>query len=219
MNGSRLPLALITLLCCIGGRPSWAQTPSELKGAKQAWETGQELFEAGRYEEALDQFSKGHALSHKPEFLFNMAECRRLIEDREGAKALYERFICEASKSPNLSEARLRCNELALGTCSPHCPVHDGQGEPARSSPARGAKAAEEPLSTMQLTPDPAPDATGRGLVGEAPVKDNSTPFYKHWAFWTSVGAAVIAGSVTAAVLATRSDNNVPGHDYQVDYR
>lgn len=50
--------------------------------------------------------------------------------------------------------------------------------------------------------------------VGPVPVKERETekkPFYKTWWFWTTIGAVVVAGGVTAGVLATRGGGGSDG--------
>lgn len=55
-----------------------------------------------------------------------------------------------------------------------------------------------------------------------APPPPKTTPWYKTWWFWTAVGAVVVGGAVTGAVLGTRGDDgngngNGDGHTLRVD--
>jgi hypothetical protein len=60
----------------------------------------------------------------------------------------------------------------------------------------------------------PAAAAASPNLLGQATPPEQPTaglPFYKTWWFWTGVGAVVVAGTVTAIILATRSSGACDG--------
>jgi hypothetical protein len=64
--------------------------------------------------------------------------------------------------------------------------------EVLRRADARAVAAALERLAASFMPPPPA-----------------RRPFYTRWWFWTAAAAAVVAGSVTAAVLATRPGSDI----------
>lgn len=44
-----------------------------------------------------------------------------------------------------------------------------------------------------------------------APAQEEGSPFYKKWWFWSAVGAVVVAGTVTALLLAGGSKSACSG--------
>src|SRR5262245_17494474 len=94
-------LTLAVLLAAFGARATHAQpTPpaddSRQAEAKAYFERGSAHYKAGRYLEARAEFAAGYELSHRPLFLFNMAECSRLDGNLELAREGYERYLREA---------------------------------------------------------------------------------------------------------------------------
>src|SRR5687768_3138913 len=93
-------LVLVLLLGVAGVASAQPVNPSSedarAASAKAYFERGDAHFKAGRYLEARAEFSGGYELSHRPLFLFNMAECSRLNGDLQIAKETYERYLREA---------------------------------------------------------------------------------------------------------------------------
>jgi hypothetical protein len=89
------------------------------------------------------------------------------------------------------------------------------KAKPAASTvkppPLAKAKPAASTVKADYLPPPAAPPG-GK--------QERSRPFYRHWGFWAGVGAVVVAGSVTAVVLATRGDDgpSYPPSDYTLDF-
>lgn len=199
-----------------------AKTPADMEQAKKAFKQGQELYNKGDYKGALKQFSRGYKLSGKGGFLFNMAECARQIASKKLAREMYLRYVREHPRGKHRAEAIKQCRSLAVGPCP-----EDGSLTEPRS--ARPAVAPAKPLPpAKQLPPaeaEPTPAAVKADYLPPpaAPPggkQERSRPFYKHWGFWAGVGAVVVAGSVTAVVLATRSDDgpSYPPADYTLDF-
>jgi len=61
--------------------------------ARAHFDRGQELVHAGDYRQAREEFSQSFELSAHPAFLFNMAECSRMLGETATARAQYERYI------------------------------------------------------------------------------------------------------------------------------
>jgi hypothetical protein len=61
--------------------------------AKAHYEQGQTLYAAGQYPEARAEFLAGFELSHKPAFLFNAAECARLMAKFDVARDGYDQYL------------------------------------------------------------------------------------------------------------------------------
>src|ERR1043165_5562369 len=106
MNRTATPAVLIAALAA---RATYAQPQpppasaddARKEQAKAYFERGSAHYKAGRYLEARAEFAAGYELSHRPLFLFNMAECSRLDGNLDLAREGYERYLREA---PNGSE-------------------------------------------------------------------------------------------------------------------
>jgi hypothetical protein len=199
-------IAAIVLLAAIAG-PARAADPKAGDAtlrARALYAEGQALFQKGSYREASARFSKGYDLSKKPAFLFNMAECARMLDDKKSARDLYVRYLTHDTRGRYRAEATSRCQALQLGPCAPkEKPVRPAK-KPARIWPV------QRPAPGPPAKPDRASVILTRRPPPPPPPK---TPLYKRWELWTAVGAAVVAGTVTAVVLATRGDDPSAIHE------
>jgi len=195
--------------------------------ARTSWREGQTLFNAGRYKEAMAEFAEGYALSHRAAFLFNMAECARLLDDRPLAHRLYLRYLTYHPQSQGRDKAKQRCVELGVGPCTvaPAKPKRvpspaaqalaapaPGRSPAARRGPRQTLGEEARPRSSLQPAAQPLPS------VPDETRREQPKPFYKRWPLWVGVGLAVVAGGVTASILATRSgDRSIPAGDRYLD--
>jgi hypothetical protein len=62
---------------------------------------------------------------------------------------------------------------------------------------------------SAQVELHPGETVTQTALLGELPRQVAPTPFYGRWWFWGAIGAAVVAGTVTA--IAVSSGSGSPG--------
>jgi len=203
---ARMLAAILTLLAAGGVR---AQGP--VQRARALFARGQTLFSRGAYREAMRRFAKGYELSHRPGFLFNMAECARLLGDRKAAHPLYVRYLREDARGRYRAEAIRRCEALELGPClTPPPPPAPAPVVPG--AVLEGRRATLAPVSAS--TPPPAATApTVAVSMRPPPPRPVERPFYKKWPLWVGIGAVVVAGGVTAAVLATRGGGASSGGD------
>ncbi len=193
---------LLLVLAFLGAANTFslAQSPpapskSDTEAAKQNYQRGQKLVAAAAYRRALAEFSAGYELSGLPAFLFNMAECARLLGETERARDLYREYL---SKDPNGSlaeKSKVRLTELGPEAApAQHLPVvktnptaHDAKPVDLRvSNPVGAAKPLTQPVAE--------------------PNNSGDSPMWKKWPFWVGVGAVVIAGSA-AAFYASRADD------------
>jgi tetratricopeptide (TPR) repeat protein len=174
-----------------GARPASADAH-----AREAFKKGEALFRAGRYLEALAQFSGGYELSQRPLFLFNMGECARKLGQTERARAYYQRYI-DADKGGKLvALAEKRIAELGG-------PVVED--EPAAKPPAVDAGGTAKSVAVpppAAVAERPTRSVPAAALQADAPPEE-SRPLWKKWPFWAAVGAAAV--TTTAVVLATSS--------------
>jgi tetratricopeptide (TPR) repeat protein len=84
-----------------------AESADDLGRAKTHFVAGRALYELGNYPEAIREFSAGHRLAPRPQFLLNLGQCYRKLGDLEQARAMYRRFLGEVGPDdPQRAEAQ-----------------------------------------------------------------------------------------------------------------
>jgi tetratricopeptide (TPR) repeat protein len=186
---------VVLLLALAGGEPAQAQSPGNPVAESRAhFERAQRLFKVSRYREALEEFKEGYLSKADPVFLYNIAQCHRLLGERADAIMFYRRYLEAAPQSRNRVEVERRIADLETAS----------KIEPASTVPP--AAVVTPPPVTMAPPPvaAAAPDAA---ITGQVPPPDDRPPLYRRWWFWTGAAALVTAGVVTG-VLLTRSDSS-----------
>jgi hypothetical protein len=143
-------VAMLFAVACLG---STAFADDRLEDAAKAhYEQGQTLYTAGQFAEARAEFLAGFELSHKPAFLFNAAECARLLGNTSVARDGYDQYL---KLDPNGKLAMLAMQRLAeLGPTT----TSSKPSEPAPTPPAPApAPAPMPPAPTPAPTLTPAP--------------------------------------------------------------
>ncbi len=166
--------------------------PAEATAARAHFEKGVTLVDQRRYPEALAEFSAGYELSGRPLFLFNMGECARLGARPDAARSYYQRYLAAEPTGGFATTARSRLAELGTAAADDPTPT-DPPPTPRLPTPAEAARARQPivagPVVLGAARPDPMPTSGRRW----------------RWPILAGVGAAVVAGGVTAYVL-TRDD-------------
>jgi hypothetical protein len=126
----------------------------DLTGAAKAhFERGQTLSTEGRLAEARAEFVAGFDLSRRPAFLFNAAECSRLLGDAESAGTDYRRYLELEPDGKLAAIARQRL--VALGLAAP-TPAPVTTTEPATPPPQLAPlPPGPLPLAPVPLAPAP----------------------------------------------------------------
>lgn len=118
MRGVCSVVPVVVLLLGTGARTAGAD---DATSARQHFETGTRLFEVGEYRKALEEFRAAHVARPDPAFLYNSAQCHRLLGERREALTLYRRFLVLDPQSPKrpMAEKQIRELELAIAPPSP----------------------------------------------------------------------------------------------------
>ena len=209
-------IALLTLAPCL----ALAEEPSAaaLLEAEAAWQRGKEHFGRDQYDRAMAEFEKGYRLTGRGGFLFNMAECARLLRKGKVARELYMRYLAKYPTGQFRENALARCEALGEGSCKSEPPVF----VPA-PTPAPVQQPAAQPLGNPALPPPTRASGLAPRAVDITPVQPSARrshrPFYRHWAFWTAVGV-VVAGAATGVALAVKGrSGGRPDADLSTDAR
>jgi len=89
----RLALVVTVLACAAHAQ---AQSDDPVARARTHFEAGRALYQLGNYNEALREFAAGYQLAPRPQFLLNLGQCYRKLEDLQNARAMYQRYLHDA---------------------------------------------------------------------------------------------------------------------------
>ena len=165
--------ALLFAVACMSGSAFADGNDRLAEAAKAHYEQGTTLYAAGQFAEARAEFLAGYELSHKPAFLFNAAECARLMGKLDVARDGYDQYL---KLEPNgklamlalqrLDEMGPKPTDAAKPTSPPPAPVLTPT--PSSSNPPP-APTLPPPAPTV-LAPAPAP-----APAPAAPIPANAT--------------------------------------------
>jgi tetratricopeptide (TPR) repeat protein len=187
------PITAVAVAALVCATASFAHS-DEIADAKRAFISGMKHFDLGEYRQALDDFKNGYRAKEDPVFLYNIAQCYRLLDERQDAIRYYRLYLSRAPAAPNRAEIEQRIQSLQTA----------GEDRPAVAAPAQ-----PQPPSQSAATPGdvaPSPDATS--LAGSAPPHSERTPVYKKWWLWTIVGVAAVGVGVGLGIGLTRVSPN-----------
>jgi hypothetical protein len=198
-----------------------------VKKARDHFQTGQRLYTVSRYREALEQFKNAFLEIEDPVFLYNIAQCHRLLGENIEAVRFYRRYVEAAPGAAERQRAQKWIAELegkppsTAAVAPPPARVLAPPPAPTPApTPAPGPAPVSPPLAVAPSNtapptmspPPPSPMLEPRPVTGEPaaavsftqpPPESDATPIYKRWWFWAGVGAVVLVGTVSA-VAATR---------------
>jgi tetratricopeptide (TPR) repeat protein len=180
--------------------------------ARAHFQQGDTYFKLDKYPAALQEFEQAYLAKQDPSFLYNIAQCHRLMGNRVEAIRFYKRYLADAPTAANrpVAEKHIRDLESAIGAEEltgahpPPSPLPPKSGEVggAGTSPTRPPPTAPPPLALEARPPPPSrSDAvlTNPALPPPSPADDH--PFYTKWWFWTAVGGVVATGVLLALLL------------------
>jgi hypothetical protein len=188
---------------------SWAALALAGEGdkvaAKAHYEAANKYYDLHEYEDAVKEYKAAYFAKPDPAFLFNIGQCYRKLGKADQAIDFFREYLKKASPDdPNRANAEARVRELELGSASEADASLKAPPPPTQAvlspvaQPAPSAQAAQPYAGP----PPAAHPMAGADLTSTEPPSPRQTPFYRRWWFWTGVGAAVVAGTVTAIVLA-----------------
>ncbi|HEY8927531.1 MAG TPA: tetratricopeptide repeat protein, partial [Polyangia bacterium] len=113
-------------------RPAGDKTATEK--AREHFRSGEAFFKLEKYQEALSEYEQGYIAKSDPSFLYNIAQCHRLMGNKQAALRFYKRFLTEATRVPNreMVETHIRDLEKALAAsrATPNEPPPSEQAAP-----------------------------------------------------------------------------------------
>jgi tetratricopeptide (TPR) repeat protein len=179
--------------------------------ARAHFQQGDTYFKLDKYAVALQEFEQAYLAKQDPSFLYNIAQCHRLMGNRVEAIRFYKRYLNDAPTAANrpVAEKHIRDLESAIGAeeltgthPAPPPPPRSADVGGAGTSPSRPPPTAPPSLA-LEARPPPPPrsDAVLTNPSPSAPSPGDDHPFYTKWWFWTAVGGVVATGVLLALLL------------------
>jgi tetratricopeptide (TPR) repeat protein len=193
-----------------------ASTPAQR--AKQHYLRGEAYFKTKNFSEAMDEYQKGYLEKPDPVFIFNIAQCQRLLGNSAAAVDFYQRYLREAPDGPGRPVAEKEIAELrGPAPAEPVAPADQAAPPPIAAVPPSPAAAVAAPPSAPAAAPAPepapAPLPAPPAPAASAPVyvaaqgQPAEPPIYKQWYFWTAVAALVVSTVIVASVTSSNRPN------------
>ncbi len=234
--GSGLAFVVAALAACLAAGPAHSASDARTEKAREHYLQADAFYKLDRYASALQEYEQAYLAKPDPSFLYNIAQCHRLMGDKAEALKFYRRYLKDAPNAANREVAEKHIKDLETALAAP--PVAPPVTAPAASSaPAAGAAAPPPPLGRAApsmpapvetVSPTAAPQRTGNALALAAPPpaasaeasggalaagpvpsrEEGDRPIYTKWWFWTGVGAVVAGGLIIA--LSAKSDPSCP---------
>jgi hypothetical protein len=201
---------LVALLLTSGGAASAGD--ARVDSARAHSQEGDAYYKLEKYANAISEYEQAYLAKPDPSFLYNIAQCHRLMGNGPEAIKFYRRFLKDAPGAPNRAIAEKHIHDLedaaARGTTPP--PPSSSPPPIAPLTPPPPTAVTPLPSSPTTLSPAlsaPEPTSTPVSTTptvesGETPPPTESHPFYSRWWFWAGVGAVVVGGIVLIAVTA-----------------
>ncbi len=177
-SARHIGLVIAVLACAVSAH---AQPDDNVARARTHFEAGRALYQLGNYNEALREFAAGYQLAPRPQFLLNLGQCYRKLDDLQNARAMYQRYLHDApATDPERPQAQQILAEIDRQ-------IADRQA----------AAAAAPPPPPAPPTESAAPAAAATTLTVTAPPKK---PWIKRNWWIIPVGVVVVGVGVGLGV-------------------
>jgi tetratricopeptide (TPR) repeat protein len=191
------------------GRSARAADP-RTESAREHSSQGDAYYKLEKYGNAIGEYEQAYLAKADPSFLYNIAQCHRLMGQNAEAIKFYRRFLRDAPIAPNRSVAEKHIKDLEDASTHSGSPVEppppvpslsSGSFPPAPTSPSPSPSPLPSPASSpppgspAPVTTPPlalnAPRPTSSTSADLAPIGENgvppsqteSHPFYTRWWF------------------------------------
>ena len=122
--------------------------------ARRQLREGRNLYELGRYQEAIDEFERAYQATDNPTILYNLAQSHRRLDNHARAAELYQAYLRRVPDAPNREEIEARILALRALQAPPNglaaTPVADAR-PPAAGPPGVPAAAPASAIAIASL--------------------------------------------------------------------
>jgi tetratricopeptide (TPR) repeat protein len=179
-----LRAAAIATVIIAAAQPAFAENKN---AARDAFRRAQQNYNLADYGQALADFKEAYRNYEDPSFLFNIAQCERMLNHKREAARAYRTYLASATNAPNRDEVAELIRKLD----------QDIQAEDAASAEKRRTA---EPHSVPLSVPAAAMVATQA-----PPPAPQKMPVYKKWWLWTIVGVAAAGAGLGLGIGLSQS--------------
>ena len=187
-----VPVVLLTALLTTAPTSAQNETPelsAEEREARARFDAGQIAYEAGRFDDALEDFRRAHELSGRAQLLYNIGLAADRLRQDETALDAYRRFVEALSGHPRAPWVRERISALEAVSASSPPPGE----EPPEEGGARAGPWILGALSVAML-------GTGASLLGLALADRNAIENMEGVRPWPELEARVDAVPLRSGV-------------------
>jgi tetratricopeptide (TPR) repeat protein len=175
---TRLSAAVVAFFIC---SVAHAEEVDRLARSRAHFEAGRALYSLGNYRDALREFTSGYQLEPRPQFLLNLGQTYRKLDELERAEEMYRSFLTTAPPdAPERPEVTRLIGEVERG---------------------RAARAVAEPVAP-RATPSVA-------IAAPAPSAPKQRSVWRRTWWLVPIGAAVLAGAAVGIYFAARPADQV----------
>jgi tetratricopeptide (TPR) repeat protein len=162
--------------------------------AKRFFVSGSKHFDLGEYSDALNDFKEGYRLKDDPVFLYNIAQCHRLLNQNTEALRAYKTYLRRAPTASNRAEVERKIAAIEEAQAA----ANKATTTPPNQVLPPDAHATGEPATTTTTAPATSEPSTtsGNALTASAPPPSDRTPIYKKWWLWTAVGVVAVGAGL-----------------------
>jgi tetratricopeptide (TPR) repeat protein len=173
---------ILVLLLLVGGGVAHADDTAD---AKRLFMSGTRHFDLTEFEAALNDYKEGYRKKDDPVFLYNIAQCYRLLNKNDEALRFYRSYLNRKPDAANRVEVETKIGQLQQAIAA----QDQARSTPPTATLRPGEVAAAAPAPTTP--PAPVVTATSGEVHASA---ERPTPIYKKWWLWAGVGGAVAIG-------------------------
>ena len=162
------------LVAAAGGRTALAASADDTRteNARAHYLQGDAYYKLDKYANALQEYEQAYIAKADPSFLYNIAQCHRLMGNRAEALKFYKRYLKDAPNAPNRPVAEKHIKDLEASLA--HAPDAPPGGQAPAAGAAAGTAVAPPPVSPI-ATPSPTGATTGSPMPPPQPVQPLGT--------------------------------------------
>jgi hypothetical protein len=182
---------VLVVFCVLAGRLAQAQEV----GVDPRVDEARTACMAGEVQKGVRLLAELYTASDDPIWIFNQGRCYQQNAQLALALSRFKEFLRQSKGGPNDEDNRDAQRHIT-----------EIENEMRRERSASGTSATgDATMRSAQTNP-----SSGTLTSASAPPEPDRTtsPFYKKWWFWTGVGAVVVAGTVTAFLVAHGSGDS-----------
>lgn len=177
----------------------WAQSEADKSFAQEAFKKGQIQYNLGRFENALEHFSKAYEIMPHGAFLYNIGQCHRHLENHDKAIFFFEGYLRNLPNAPNRTDVEdlIAEHQAKLTLSKTRRPTKKNRQQTSKNKKKK-PKIALPPSNTAAAESADTPQAP------QAP--EISSPSQDSWVVWALIGGVALLGTaIVIAAVASRA--------------